>query len=365
MPRAAKKLTFDQADRDLSEAALEALEISVKFLVTDFTVEFLVEKFSQEEYYVPEYQRRFIWSQQAQSRFIESVLIGLPIPFLFLWQADDGRLEIVDGSQRLRTLKAFMRDGLRLKKLELLGAFEGYSFGDLARSRQRKFGARVIRGVVLDNAVGAATRTEMFNRINTSGTKANEAEVRRGALPGPMSDLVQQCAENDEFVRMTPLPKLAVAEREREELVVRFFTYLESAALVDGSVVFDGWKDRPREYIYDFVKSANARGSDNPAMIEGLRDEFVRMLGFVDRNFRTGFRKSLTATQVPRVRFEAIAVGVGLALRQRPELALANVDVSGWVNEDEFKEITTSDAANVRSKLQGRTGFVLKKLVEV
>lgn len=365
MPRVAKKLTFTQADRDLSEATLEALEISVKFLVTDFTVEFLVEKFAQEEYYVPDYQRRFIWSVEAQSRFIESVLIGLPIPFLFLWQADDGRLEIVDGSQRLRTLKAFMRDGLRLKNLELLTAFEGYGFEDLARSRQRKFGARVIRGVVLDNAVGAATRTEMFNRINTSGTKANEAEVRRGALPGPMSNLVQQCAENAQFVEMTPIPKLAVEEREREELVVRFFTYLESATLVDGGVVFEGWKDRPREYIYDFVKAQNAAALANPEIIDGLRAEFISMLAFVERNFPNGFRKSSTANQVPRVRFEAIAVGVGLALRERPDLKEAEVDVSSWILGDDFRSITTSDAANVRSKLQGRISFVLKQLVEL
>lgn len=349
---------------ETAEAAIEELEVSVKFLVTDYTVEFLVGKVRDDEYFVPGYQREFVWNEKAQARFIESVLIGLPIPFLFLWQADDGRLEIVDGSQRLRTLLRFIDGKLTLRDLQLLSSLEGFVYEDLTRSRQRKFSSRVIRGIVLDNSVGEATRTEMFNRINTGGTKANEAEVRRGALPGPMSDLVRECADDPLFVQLTPISEQLVAKREREELAVRFFAFLERAVVDhNADVSFPGWRDRPREYIFEFVKLANAKAAKEPNYINGLRNEFRSMLQFVETAFPSGFRKGAQLSQVPRVRFEAIAVGTGLALRSNPILDPQIVDVSEWLNSEGFMSITTSDAANVRAKLQGRIGFVLKRLL--
>ena len=88
------------------------------------------------------------------------------------------------------------------------------------------------------------------------------------------------------------------------------------------------------------------------------------MLEFVDVNFEHGFRKSATARQVPRVRFEAISVGTGLALRGRPDLRGAtDIDTAPWLQSDEFREITTSDAANVRSRVLGRISFVYNRLI--
>lgn len=363
MAQGIRRTKITEAQAEAAESEIEQFELSVKFLVTDYTVEFLVSKLRDGEYYVPSYQREFVWREPAQSRFIESVLIGLPIPYLFLWQDGDGRLEIVDGSQRLRTLQRFMDGELRLGKLELLEKLKGFTYGDLSRPRRRKFDARVIRGIVLDNSVGVTTRTEMFNRINTGGTKANEAEVRRGALPGPMSDLIQAVASEKKFEDLTPISDSLINQREREELAVRFFTFLERATIENGSVIFPEWKDRPREYIYEFVAQANAKGKNDPIYIDRLRFEFERMLSFVDANFPNGFRKSMSANQVPRVRFEAIAVGVGLALRHHPELSEARVAVTDWIKDKDFLDITTSDAANVRAKLQGRIDYVWKKLV--
>lgn len=362
MPRTRRAAPITDEQITAAERAIEELDVAARFLVTDYTVEFLVNKVRDEEYYVPGYQREFVWRDPAQSRFIESVLIGLPIPFLFLWQADDGRLEIVDGSQRLRTLLRFMDGGLKLVDLQLLQSLKGFRFEHLTPSRKRKFAARVIRGIVLDNSLDEATRTEMFNRINTGGTKANEAEVRRGSLPGPISDLVREVADDPQFMSLTPISDELVKAREREEFAVRFFAFLDRIELDGNEVLVPGWKDRPREYIFDFVKEANVKGAEDPAYIDGLRSEFQRMLFFVEQNFPNGFRKTLSAKQVPRVRFEAISVGVGLALRVRPELANQLVNVTTWIDSEEFSEITTSDGANVRSKLQSRIGFVFKRI---
>lgn len=351
-------------DAQLAETAIAELERTVKFLVTDYTVEFLAGKVREEEYYVPEYQRELTWNDDAQSRFIESLLMGLPIPFLFLWQAEDGRLEIVDGSQRLRTIVRFMDDDFALKNLKLLPQAEGFRFSNLDRSRRRKFSNQTLRGIVLDTSVSEATRTEMFNRINTGGTKLNDAEVRRGSLPGPFTDLIMELSSDESFVELTPISAKAVREREREELLVRFFTYLELLEVNGDELDLPGWKDRPREFIWDFVKVANETAAADPTYVPRLRAEFDSTMTFVDAAFPNGFRKSPTGNQVPRVRFEAIAVGSALAIRADPDLTNAPVDQVAWADSHEFSEVTTSDAANVKSKLLGRISYVLSRLTE-
>ena len=346
--------------KDDAEEAIRSLELSVRFIVTDYTVEFVADKVRSEEYYVPEYQREMVWDDTVQSRFIESVLIGLPIPFVFLWQDDDGRMEIVDGSQRMRTLRRFMDNELQLTKLELLPETNDFNYRDLSEARRRKFNARTLRGIVLENATTTATRTEMFARINTGGRSANDAEVRRGSLPGVFTDLVIECAQYDPFVRLTPISERLVNGREREELVVRFFCFLETYDAVRCDL--PGWRDRPREYIFEFVETTNRNARDDPSVIERLRDEFRRMVKFVGAAFPYGFRKTVTARQVPRARYEAIAVGSGVALRDRSDLLDTPIRTVEWAADPEFLKVTTSDAANVRSKVVGRIEFVRRRL---
>lgn len=362
MARTTRRTAATEAQRAAGEAAISKLEMAIKYLVTEYTVEFLAEKVRQDEYYVPPYQRELVWPDDKQSRFIESLLMGLPIPFLFLWQADDGRLEIVDGSQRLRTMVRFLDGELRLQKLQQLPELNGFCVDDLDRSRQRKISARSIRGIVLDNLVDKATRTEMFNRINTGGTHLNEAEIRRGSLPGPFMDLVVQCSTDDRFVAATPIGAKLVNEREREELVVRFFTYLEKFTQAEGVMDLPGWRDRPRDYIWAFVREANERATNDPDYLPRLRAEFEAMLEEVERLFPNGFRKTATGKQIPRVRFEAIAVGTALALRSFGQLAATREGVAAWADGADFADVTTSDAANVKSKLLARVRFVYERL---
>lgn len=344
-----------------AEEAIRSLELTVRFIVTDYSVEFLTDKVRTQEYYVPEYQREMVWDDAVQSRFIESVLIGLPIPFVFLWQDDEGCMEIVDGSQRMRTLRRFTDNELTLTNLELLPNVNGFRFQDLSEARQRKFNARTLRGIVLENATTTATRTEMFARINTGGRSANDAEVRRGSLPGAFTNLVIECARHPDFEELTPISQRLINAREREELVVRFFTFLESYDMHEQDL--PNWRDRPREYIFEFVEAANRRAAEAPEYIPYLRDEFNRMVTFVSAAFPHGFLKAPNGRQVPRARYEAIAVGSGLAIRSRPALTTPPIGVVTWMNDDDFRQMTTSDAANVRSKVIGRIEYVRRRLL--
>ena len=97
-------------------------------------------KMENGDFYIPPYQREFTWEPSRKSRFIESLFIGLQIPFLFFWEMPDGNLEIVDGSQRLRTLQEFILGNLRLTELDWLPTLSHFTFADLPESRQKKSG---------------------------------------------------------------------------------------------------------------------------------------------------------------------------------------------------------------------------------
>jgi hypothetical protein len=342
-----------------AEAAISGVARQVKFTIAEYPISVYVTRFPDDEngrYFVPEYQRKLAWSPNQQSEFIESLLVGLPIPFLFFYQMPDGRMEIVDGSQRMRAMRAFLKENLRLSELVLVPELNGFSFDDLPEDRRNKIEDVTIRTIVLDTSTDPSTRAEMFARINKSGTVANEAEIRRGSLPGPVTELIRELAESKAFKDATPMSQKVIDQREREELVTRFFAYLHGWDTPEGR--FPNYRDRPKKYLYDFLKSANDSVAENPTLIDKMRSEFDRTLKLVPYLFPNGFRKNATANTIPRVRFEAIATGTALALRQKDDLDVTSEQVVARMDEREFDKIVVSDGANVRSKLEGRIGLV-------
>src|ERR1700730_1806851 len=263
-----------------AEAQIAEQTKRIEFYLTEYSVELLAGKMRSGEFVIPAYQREDTWESARKSRFIESLLMGLPIPFLFFWERAEGKLEIVDGSQRLRTIHQFILGDLALGELDVLTALEGMRFRDLPVSRQRKINNRSIRGIVLNEDEQA--RFEIFDRINTGSKIANNAEVRRGALTGPFLDLVIALTNDSTFQTLAPVPEKSVKLREREELVTRFFAY------GDG---LDGYHDRPSEFLFAYAKKMNTRFGEHPGEVEEYRRRFVDTMAFVARVFHDGFRR--------------------------------------------------------------------------
>ncbi|MEI8395447.1 MAG: DUF262 domain-containing protein [Rhodospirillaceae bacterium] len=344
------------SDERKARAEAEIVEQSrrIEFYITEYSIELLANKVNNGNFFVPPYQREYTWESERKSRFIESLLLGLPIPFLFFWERPDGLLEIVDGSQRLRTLEEFVLKDLRLGELSSLAAVSGFRFADLPESRQRKILNRSIRGIVLSEHADEQARFDMFERINTSSKVANMAELRRGALRGPFMSLVIELAALPAFVELAPLAKKLVLEREHEELVTRFFAY------GDG---LDGYRDRPSEFIFKYAQRMNSEFSENEGMVEIYRQKFLQMISFVAGTFPNGFRRAATGKATPRARFEAISIGSLLALQTNPALPEQQINVVDWLNGTEFSQITGSDGANAIARLRGRINFVRDRLL--
>ncbi|WP_341721947.1 DUF262 domain-containing protein [Streptomyces albidoflavus] len=331
----------------------------IDFYITEYTVEILASKMRDNEYVVPRYQREFTWEPERKSKFIESVIMGLPIPFVFFWEMDDGKLEVVDGSQRLRTLQEFIFDGFRLGELDQLSHISGFTFADLPESRQRKIKNKSIRGIVLNEHADEAARLDMFERINTGSKIANKAEVRRGALAGPFLDLVIELADDPLLHSLAPMSKKQKDERGYDELVTRFFAY--------GDGLGD-YKDRPSDFMFKYAKKMNLAFATDSTLSISYARRFRDTLEFIQRVFPYGFRRSPSGRATPRARYESIAIGSYMALQDRPEIAdfgRERFNVGEWLGSEEFADITGSDGANARSRLDGRIGFVREKLVAV
>ena len=332
------------ADRQIKDKQHE-----VRYDLRDFTVDYLVQAYRDDLFFVPDYQRLFIWPDRNRVAFIESVILGLPIPMLFVADMADGRLEIVDGAQRIQTLEQFMSGDLRLSGLSLLDALNGFSFGDLPVAQQRKFQTRALRIVVLEDGTSESIRQELFHRINTQSVRAKGSEIRRGSFRGPFIEFIRECANSALFRRLCPISKAMLNRREDEELVTRFFCYT----------------DRYKSFRHDVDAFVDAYVSEKKEDFdrEGMLAEFDRMLTFVASYFPNGFAKTSGATSTPRVRFEAIAVGVALANRV-DGFSSPSILPMTWLDSKEFVQQTTTHASNSGPRLRGRVEFVRDKLLK-
>ena len=342
-----------------AERQIEVHRKVVDYNIIEYPIEVIVGKYLGEgdeeagrpakpEFFIPDYQREHTWDEKRKSKFIESVLIGLPIPFLFLAEVEDeeGRLEIVDGSQRIRTLAEFATGKLVLNDLEKLQLLNGFTFDQLPLARQRKFNRTTIRIIALSDEADEETRRDLFERINTGSDPLKDMEQRRGIMRGPFITFIERCAAHPLLHKLAPLSPAYVKRREREEFALRFFAYAERYLDFDKSV---------KEFLDQYVKAKNPSFDEN-----AMWAEYERMLKFVEANFPDGFKRPHYKT-AKRVRFEAIAVGVALALRENPNLKPPPTEV--WSDNEEFQDLTTSDSSNSKPRVKKRIEYVRDHLL--
>lgn len=331
----------------------------IKYDTRDYVIDYLVQRFKEDDFYIPtSYQRKFIWTEHDKCFFIESVLMGLPIPFMFFADTSDGRTEIVDGAQRTQTLVEFIQNDLELNGLEVLTKSNGFTFSELDPAVQRRFRNTNIRVVYLEQGTTETVRQEIFRRINISGQLATPSEVRRGAYMGKFKDFLEKCAEDKTFKELAPRSERSENRYEGFELASRFFAYSH------GYPDFKGYTGNVMGYIDGYVDAQNKAVESNSTILSSCKQDFDSMLNYALSILgNRGFRKTAKAKFTPRARFEALSIGIIAALRENPTLPVK--DISDWIDSEEFYDITSSDAANNRKKLIGRINFVKDKLLKV
>lgn len=327
----------------------------VDFDTYDVTVDELLRRVTRKRIDVaPVYQRQFRWDEARQSRLVESVLLGIPVPPLFMATNSaenmQNQWEVVDGLQRLLTLVNFAGDpnarnsvGLKnrclsLKDLDKLPTFEGHGFGDLPDDIRTAFEDRPLKVVVLNDKSDLQVRYDLFERLNTGGISLTPQEIRECVFRGPLIDLLTELSETANFTKVVVLPEARMKDGTPQDYVLRFFAFLERYELFTHSV---------QDFLNDFLKDHY-----QDSRLNRKRATFVKAFAFLAQAFPEGIRSRLN--QTPANLFEALAVGAALALREQPNLKPPTMPK--WVSSDDLRALTTG-ATNSRSKVKGRIEY--------
>jgi uncharacterized protein with ParB-like and HNH nuclease domain len=175
-------------DEDVLDESDEEVLANTSFAITsygaDYTVDSVVSRVRSEAFYVPKFQRKFVWSQRHASRFIESLLMGLPVPGIFLYkEALTNKHLVVDGQQRLRTLQYFYEGTFLEKKFRLVGVqsdWEGKTYEELSSAEQLKLADSIVHATIFqqdDPKDNQKSLYFVFERINSGGIRLSPQEI--------------------------------------------------------------------------------------------------------------------------------------------------------------------------------------------
>jgi uncharacterized protein with ParB-like and HNH nuclease domain len=332
---------INQLEKETRKVDFDSFDISVKELVS----------MSEDEIIdvAPEYQRQFRWPEENQSKLIESVLLGIPVPSLFMAANKDGSWELIDGVQRLNSLIHFvgnenqlkkfgLSEALKLKDLEVLTEFNNCCFNDLPQSLRLKFLLRPLKVTTLSDKSDMKVRFDLFERLNTGGIKLTDQEIRACVFRGQFNDLLSELAENEDFNAIVNLPTQKQNDGTKEELILKFFAYKDNRQNFEHSVV-----KFLNDYMAESTKKFNYKKGKNI-----FEKTFSSLREVLPEGIKRGNRKT-----TPYNLFEAITIGAADILEEG--FALSG-DVINWINDEELTNLT-SGATNSRPRLLARINY--------
>lgn len=300
----------------------------------------------------PEYQRQFRWDDARQSALIESIFLGIPVPSLFMATNNDGTWEVIDGVQRLSSIINFAADvissarkkinreiPLSLCNLKKLESFNGLKFPELPRSLQIDFLLKPIKITTLSDKSDKSVRFDLFERLNTGGIKLSDQEIRSCIYRGRFNDFIKGLSENPSFNSVIKLSKSSENDGTKEELILRFFAYLNYRDAFEHSVV--GFLN---EYME--IASSNFDYKNNERIFCKTFEELAKL--------EYGIVKTKTRSITSIVLFEAVSVGAAEAIKERGKININ--DFYKWVSNKKFNNLITG-ATNTKSRVNSRIEY--------
>lgn len=176
----------------------------------------------------PRYQRRARWKPQRQSRLIESFLMNVPVPPIFLAEDEYGRYSVIDGQQRLKAIHGYFHKEYALTGLNVFPDLNGLKFHELPNEIRGILSMRPsLRCIIILKQSSPEIKFDVFQRLNTGGISLNAQEIRNSAFRGPLNDLILDLSEHRllrKLLRVKNSSKSAIVQNMRDcELVLRFF----------------------------------------------------------------------------------------------------------------------------------------------
>lgn len=246
----------------------------------------------------PDFQRRERWDEGRQSRLVESFIMNVPVPPIFLYEYEYSKYQVMDGLQRLTALRAFYSNELRLQGLDYWQELEGRTYSDLPEKLKQGIDRRFISTIVLlyETAESESKAEELkqlvFERINSGGEPLTPQESRNAVSKGPLNDLLPKLARTPSFCRLWAIPEPDADEladpsnvraevlqnqryRQMEdvEMVLRFFAHRQRATMPASR--------RFRLFLDEYWSKANTRLSRD--VVENVGRQFVATVDLVEK----------------------------------------------------------------------------------
>lgn len=341
---------LDQAegvDDDSKKSYPSQIHFNTTFFGADYPVDTIVDRLNKDILFVPDFQRSYVWSLRQASRFIESILYGLPVPGIFLYRepTKSGRHLIIDGQQRLRTLQMFKKGFFREKKFRLVDVAEpwaGRTFDDLDPGDQVRFGDAIIHATIFRQEEPKNNDHSIyyvFERINTGGISLSSQEIRTCIYYGEFSDLL---VELNKLESWRSIYGNTSKRNKDQELILRFIAFS-----------FDRHKyQRPMsKFLNDFM---NENRHIDAARGELFSGRFRSVMGLVLRTLGSGaFRpeRNLNAAV-----FDSVMVGLSDRILQGGSLDESKVKerYERLISSTEFQKSyqrATADEESVKNRI--------------
>lgn len=337
----------------------------------------LVNKYRDDELIIqPDFQRLFRWSEAKQSRFIESMLLELPIPPFFLIENDDGKLELIDGLQRISSYLHFIGilpdcDSLVLTECDIIPELNGISYRDLPTALQLKLKNRYVRLEIVKRGSDSRLRYYMFKRLNTGGESLSAQEIRNSTiriLDDKFNRFLIDLSRNEDFRNcLSTLTEDKILEKYDQELVLRFFAFKNNKG---------NFKHNISDFMTEYMEAvSDPERSDVPFDYTWEESAFKKTFRILNEtlgeySFSRVNERGTYVLGFIVYHYEAFTLGIQKHL---PDIDLSNPIQINKIAEEfasikrdpQFREITTGGGRNTKRYIDDRIAFVEQRVGKI
>lgn len=198
-------INIEAEEKEQDENTDNYPNLSIKIEQAQYSIFELKRKYDKDRICIdPDFQRNLVWTNKQKSELIESVIMQIPLPLIYLAENEDGKLVVVDGRQRLTTFFQFLDNEFRLKDLKILPQINGMNFNELEESHLYSRYVTIIEDTqlvvqIIKYPTKDRVRFDIFDRVNRGGTPLNKQEMRNALYQGNATKLLDELSKMKSF----------------------------------------------------------------------------------------------------------------------------------------------------------------------
>lgn len=366
-------MTTTNLKDNLEKLQIVAKERTVKTQNIEYDLETLVKKIKKGIIKLnPDYQRNHRWTDSESSRLMESLILNIPIPTVYLSQDVDvdeeveddvARYSVIDGQQRLTAIYGFMTNAYKLEGLEVLELLNGSYYKDLPPFLIRRLEERTIKCLRIDSTVDPQVKFDIFERLNSGAVQLESQELRNAIYRGKFNDIIKELAKNDNFRQLlgidlkNPEENTKVKKMQDVEYVLRFFSYMDD----EGENMKKSFKDFLSEQMEKYNNFDNDKLNRLKKHFETVMDFIITQLGTdAFAKYKVEKENLKLQSHFNAAVFDAISIAISDKIREDDKFVITSEMKQGLNQlffDDDFID-SINGSTNDKSKILKRIKIV-------